>query len=210
MNLRHESMNQKQKEAIMTWALERFLQQGIRSVTMDEIAAHAGISKRTLYEQFEDKERLLIESLKHHWALERAALQAYADEGGHNVLEMILFSFNQKLAVCCNSSPIFSHDLLRYRKVMEAVRIYNKNASREFIAALKVGVEQGLMRADIRFELFEEFLAAQLRFLYEEQVWQKYPPREVFRLILLVWLRGIATEEGGRIIDAFLKNEMDL
>lgn len=202
-------MNQKQKEDIMAWALEHFLQQGIRSVTMDEIAAHAGISKRTLYEEFEDKEQLLIESLKLHWVRERAALQAYADEGGHNVLELILFSFNQQLAVCCNSSAAFSRDLLRYRRVMEVVRVYNQNSSREFIAALKVGAGQGLMRADIRFELFEEFLAAQLRFLYEEHVWQKYTPREVFRLILLVWLRGIATEEGGRIIDAFLKNEMD-
>lgn len=98
---------------------------------------------------------------------------------------------------------------MRYRRVTEYVQLYNKNSSREFIAALKLGVEQGLMRGDIRFELFEEFLTAQLRLLYEEGVWRKYTPQEVFRLILLVWLRGISTEEGGRIIDTYMKEEME-
>lgn len=192
----------------MSWALEHFQKKGVRSVTMDEIAAHAGISKRTLYEQFGDKEQLLIECLKLHWIRERHILLAYAEEGTHNVLELILFSFNQKLASCRNTNPGFARDILRYRRVMEQVRRYDKNSSREFIAALKLGVEQGLMRGDIRFELFEEFLTAQMRLLYEEGVWRKYAPQEVFRLILLVWLRGIATEEGGKVIDAYMKNEM--
>lgn len=202
-------MEKEQKEEILIWVLCRFKEKGIRSVTMDEIAAHAGISKRTLYEQFGDKEQLLIECLKFHWAKEQQTLLEYAEEGTHNVLELILFSFNQKLAACRNTYPEFTHDMMRYRRVMEYVRVYNQNASREFIAALKLGVEQGLMRGDIRFELFEEFLVAQMCLLYEEGVWRKYTPQEVFRLILLVWLRGISTEEGGRIIDTYMKEEMD-
>lgn len=201
-------MEKKQKEDILAWVLQRFREKGIRSVTMDEIAAHAGISKRTLYEQFGDKEQLLIECLKYHWAQEQRILLEYAESGTHNVLELILFSFNQKLAACRNTYPGFTRDMMRYRRVMEYVRVYNQNSSREFIAALKLGVEQGLMRSDIRFELFEEFLTAQMRLLYEEGVWRKYTPQEVFRMILLVWLRGISTEEGGRMIDAYMKNEM--
>lgn len=201
-------MEKKQKEDILAWVLQRFREKGIRSVTMDEIAAHAGISKRTLYEQFGDKEQLLIEGLKYHWAQEQRILLEYAESGTHNVLELILFSFNQKLAACRSTYPGFTRDMMRYRRVMEYVRVYNQNSSREFIAALKLGVEQGLMRSDIRFELFEEFLTAQMRLLYEEGVWRKYTPQEVFRMILLVWLRGISTEEGGRMIDAYMKNEM--
>lgn len=201
-------MDKEQKEDILAWALQCFREKGIRSVTMDEIAAHAGISKRTLYEQFGDKEQFLIECLKYHWAQERKILSDYAEEGKHNVLELILFSFNQKLAVCRNTYPGFTQDVMRYLRVMEYVRMYDKNSSREFIAALKLGVEQGLMRGDIRFELFEEFLTVQMRLLYEESVWRKYTPQEVFRLILLVWLRGISTDEGGRLIDAYMKNEM--
>lgn len=174
-------MEKQQKEAILAWSLERFRKKGIRSVTMDEIASHAGVSKRTLYEQFVDKELLLIECL---------------------------FSFNQKMSECCNTSLVFTHDMVRYPKVMNFVNERNRQASCEFIEALKIGVEQGLMRDDIRFELFEDFITTQMRFFYEESVWKKYKPQEVFRLILLLWLRGITTEAGSTIIDTFLKNEM--
>ena len=47
------------KERIIETAMRLFTDNGIRSITMDEIAASLGISKRTLYEIFVDKEALL-------------------------------------------------------------------------------------------------------------------------------------------------------
>ena len=49
------------KEQIINTAFDLFSQYGIKSVSMDDVAKAAGISKRTLYESFEDKETLLIE-----------------------------------------------------------------------------------------------------------------------------------------------------
>ena len=48
----------------MTTALDLFSQYGIKSVSMDDIARNIGISKRTIYEFFEDKETLLQEAIK--------------------------------------------------------------------------------------------------------------------------------------------------
>ena len=48
------------KEQIINTAFDLFSQYGIKSVSMDDVAKAAGISKRTLYESFEDKETLLI------------------------------------------------------------------------------------------------------------------------------------------------------
>lgn len=39
--------------------MQMFATQGIKSVRMDDIAQHLGVSKRTLYELFGDKEGLL-------------------------------------------------------------------------------------------------------------------------------------------------------
>lgn len=47
------------KERIIATATEAFTTKGIKSITMDDIAAALGISKRTLYEVFVDKESLL-------------------------------------------------------------------------------------------------------------------------------------------------------
>ena len=52
------------KEQVMTTALDMFSQYGIKSVSMDDIARNTGISKRTIYEFFEDKETLLQEAIK--------------------------------------------------------------------------------------------------------------------------------------------------
>ena len=52
------------KEQIINTAFDLFSQYGIKSVSMDDVAKAAGISKRTLYESFEDKETLLIEGIR--------------------------------------------------------------------------------------------------------------------------------------------------
>ena len=48
-----------QKERIIEQAMHMFVSQGIKSVRMDDIAQQLGVSKRTLYELFGDKEGLL-------------------------------------------------------------------------------------------------------------------------------------------------------
>jgi AcrR family transcriptional regulator len=48
-------------------ALDLFSRNGIKSVSMDSIARRANISKRTLYEYFEDKEALLSEALEYNY-----------------------------------------------------------------------------------------------------------------------------------------------
>ncbi|MGL5317339.1 MAG: TetR/AcrR family transcriptional regulator, partial [Bacteroidales bacterium] len=47
------------KDRIIEVSFEQFALNGIKSVTMDEIARNMGISKRTLYENFKDKESLV-------------------------------------------------------------------------------------------------------------------------------------------------------
>lgn len=53
-------MTPPQKERIIDQAMHMFVSQGIKSVRMDDIAQQLGVSKRTLYEMFGDKEGLLL------------------------------------------------------------------------------------------------------------------------------------------------------
>ena len=59
------------KEQIINTAFDLFSQYGIKSVSMDDVAKAAGISKRTLYESFEDKETLLIEGSRSQFRIAR-------------------------------------------------------------------------------------------------------------------------------------------
>lgn len=55
-------MNKELRNRIIDKAAVLFTRHGIKSVTMDYIASQMGISKRTLYENFKDKDQLLLES----------------------------------------------------------------------------------------------------------------------------------------------------
>ncbi|MBE0676126.1 MAG: helix-turn-helix transcriptional regulator, partial [Bacteroidales bacterium] len=54
------SQNEEYDARIVAGAAELFRIYGIKAVTMDTIAAHLGISKRTIYERFHDKDELLF------------------------------------------------------------------------------------------------------------------------------------------------------
>ena len=75
---------QQLKGRIMETALKAFTQQGIRAVKMDAIASELSISKRTLYEIYEDKEHLLFETIKNYDERKRQTLTEYAQQDNPN------------------------------------------------------------------------------------------------------------------------------
>lgn len=66
-----EDMTPPQKERIIDQAMQMFATQGIKSVRMDDIAQHLGVSKRTLYELFGDKEGLLYLAMERYFQRDR-------------------------------------------------------------------------------------------------------------------------------------------
>lgn len=85
------------RERIITAATEAFTSKGIKSITMDDIAAALGISKRTLYEVFSDKESLLKECILKAQADRDKYLQKVFEQS-HNVLEVILAVFQKTMS----------------------------------------------------------------------------------------------------------------
>ena len=104
------------REKIMDTAMQAFIRQGIRAVRMDDIAQQLGISKRTLYEIYEDKEELLLQSIKKYNAQRVATLTEYAAQG-HNVIDIVLEAYRLKLAETRMVNPVFFSDIIKYPKV---------------------------------------------------------------------------------------------
>ena len=85
LQAKHPTMRRELREKIIIAAGELFAKDGIRSVTMDDIAASFGISKRTLYELFSDKEALLIDCIRMEMELEEVYMREQAAQS-YNVL----------------------------------------------------------------------------------------------------------------------------
>lgn len=84
------------KEQIINTAFDLFSQYGIKSVSMDDVSKAAGISKRTLYESFEDKETLLIEGIDHNTESLGQYLTGLEKEP-FNALEVILLFYEEMM-----------------------------------------------------------------------------------------------------------------
>jgi AcrR family transcriptional regulator len=87
-----EGRTPRKRRAILTAATEVFLQHGYLGASMDEVAARAGVSKQTVYKQFENKEKLFAEIvLGTSDQLMDGMLQAYVDtlEGASDAREAL-------------------------------------------------------------------------------------------------------------------------
>lgn len=102
------------RERIITAATEAFTSQGIKSITMDDIAAALGISKRTLYEVFSDKESLLKECILKAQAERDKYLQEVFEQS-HNVLEVILAVFQKSIEMFHQTNKRFFEDIKKYQ-----------------------------------------------------------------------------------------------
>ena len=63
--------SEKARAAILDAAIELFLTQGLETVSMDEVAERAGVSKATIYRWWPSKETLALDALHHEWGTAR-------------------------------------------------------------------------------------------------------------------------------------------
>lgn len=94
------------RQAIINQALHDFHERGIRSVTMSCISEELHISKRTLYEIYDSKEKLVLECLRtKHEGNIRQMEKIVVDAS--NVLEAILRIFRLRLDETQHINPHF-------------------------------------------------------------------------------------------------------
>ena len=62
--MKEENNKEEIRRLIIDTALKEFKEKGIKDVKMDDIAARLSMSKRTIYELFNDKAEILYEALK--------------------------------------------------------------------------------------------------------------------------------------------------
>jgi hypothetical protein len=74
------------------------------------------------------------------------------------------------------------------------------------LAFFKSGVEQGIFRDDVNFEIVNILLREQMDFLHSAEIVKAYSFIEVYESIVFIFLRGISTEKGQKILDEFIGN----
>jgi TetR/AcrR family transcriptional regulator, cholesterol catabolism regulator len=192
-------------ERIIEGAGKLFIENGIRQVTMDSIALSLGISKRTIYENFKDKDDLLVNFLNEAMvSYKKQALEIM--NSSKNVIEA-LFRFgdyNNKTLKSIN--PCFFNDIKKYHpNVFE--KAINNGGSRNYemtYTLLKRGLNEGIFTKEINIEIVNEFIHYSLDFFNQIDE-KKYSHMQIWTSVHLPYLRGICTEKGRELINQFIE-----
>jgi AcrR family transcriptional regulator len=191
---------------IIEEAATMFRTYGIRAVTMDMLAGNLGISKRTIYEVFRDKDELLRGVLK--WMYERQnELTKQILNESDNVIEAIFKMVDIMSDHLRSMSPAFQMDIKKhYRDIMENLKenyelpYYNNNSE-----ILRRGIKEGVFREDIDIEITNKCLLEVAKISNDKNV---FPPddfinKDVVRNFYINYLRGISTQKGLDLINFY-------
>lgn len=191
------------RNKIIETADKAFSENGIKVVTMDDIATSLSISKRTLYETFADKETLLRECVLKRQE-EMVVFLCETMRNAKNVLEVILLCYLKSIERFHNTNKQFFEDIKKYPRVHELLKGYRQKDVDGTVAFFKQGVAQGIFREDVNFEIVNLLVHEQLDLLMNSDLCKKYSFIEVYESIMFTYLRGISTIEGAKMLEDFI------
>ena len=194
------------KSKILDSAMLDFAQRGIKSVKMDDIAKGLNISKRTIYELYENKEILLYECIKKAKAQDEREMLTMMSQHD-NVIDIILNIYKIKIEQFKQVTPQFYSDLEKFPKVMSYLEEQHERdrvLQKEFIVR---GVEEGYFRKDVDIDIVIIMFDALSQYVRRTRLYNQYPVKDIFNNMLFISFRGICTQKGIEVIDRFLTNE---
>ena len=193
-----------QKENIIHHASKMFVEQGIKAVRMDDIAQELSISKRTLYELFNDKEELLYQSIRYY----SEDLHNRRKEHISNIdnpLEVMVVSLRDMI----DAAPVagrIRRNMRRfypsvYKRLEEEVQSKSKAELERWVA---VCVECGYFERNVKIRFAVDVLHHSVHGMLVNTLDEERPSNELVEMMsysLLVFIRGLCTVEGQRVID---------
>ncbi|GDX43234.1 MAG: TetR/AcrR family transcriptional regulator [Bacteroidota bacterium] len=194
------------KERIIQEAKNLFLRLGIRSVSMDEIATQMGISKKTLYQHFQDKDQL-VDLVLEEQIKQMQAETIQAVHSSSNAIGEIFNTMDMMVKHSSNMNPMVLFDLQKYHFGSFQKFAAHKNDFLFNIISnnLKKGVEEGLYRSDINIEILAKFRLETLMIGFNMDAFptNKFNVTDVSLVIIENFLYGLATEKGFNMIESY-------
>lgn len=185
-----------------------FMKYGIRAVTMDMIAHELGISKRTIYENFSDKDSLVTHVIRERALKQKESFKEIMKSSA-NVIDVVFTIIETAGREMRDTNPNYMLDLKKYhhkvfRLLCDRGEIRNSEMSLDI---LRRGVEEKIFRDEINIELVNEGIQGFIDSIQENELFHssKYSKFEIFDNILFSYLKGISTDEGNKIIDEYRK-----
>lgn len=195
-----------QKDRILEGAEELFFQAGIRSVTMDDIAKHLGISKKTVYVFYKDKDELVTALVNKKLEEDKDRMCGMTAQS-ENVMEELIYMIKCAEEFFAKINPVVIHDMQKYHPGSWQLlqRFKAEIVVDTFQDILTRGIKQGYVREDIDPRIIARMHVLQVEAGFDAKM---FPPTEynvwkVQMQFLEHFLYGICTVAGHEILDNY-------
>lgn len=168
------------RDRIREQAKNLFMKYGIRSVSMDDIAVGLGISKKTIYQWYKDKDALVDEIINDDINDIKKDCQV-CEENAANAVEEVFFTMDRLISHMQSMNPNILYDLHKFhfasfKRFMDHKNIYllevvSKN--------LRRGIAEGLYREGLNVAVLSRYRLESMLIAFNQDV---YPNTE-FNLV---------------------------
>lgn len=194
------------RERIQQKAEELFHRYGIRSITMDEIAAQLGISKKTIYQSFADKDQLVtavFEKYMHENKEKCLADKAESKDAIHEIF-LDLEMMDEMLKAM---NPYVMYDLEKYHpNVFSKFIDYKQKFLYKLITDnLKRGIREEVYRPEINVDIMSRLRLGTIMLSMNMDIFPRgqYSVLEIEEEIIIHFLFGIASAKGVKLIQKY-------
>lgn len=204
---------QENKIKIIREAEILFMKYGFKSITMDDISRELGISKKTLYQYFEDKNDLVDQTVEQYLSDEMCTCDAL-ETGKHDPITFMLKITDSVSASHRQINPGAIYDLKKYFKPSwdKLSKFKTDFIYKRVLENLIHGKSKGYYHKDINEKLIAAFYVHIIDFLINSETYIHLAKsfREVHMEMMKYHLRGICTEKGLKILNEKLKDKKQI
>lgn len=191
------------KVRIREKAKELFLRYGIRSVSMDDIANQLGMSKKTIYQYFTDKNEL-VDAVVEDDVLKMQQDCMQCSEKARDAIEEIFLTVDKVVEQLGNMNPMVLYDMEKFhiRAYQRFMEHKNKFLLQIIRHNLEWGVKEGIYRSDIDIDVLSKFRLDSIMIPFNIDLFppSRYKLVEVTKIIIEHFVFGIASMKGHKLI----------
>lgn len=177
---------------------------GIKSVSMDDLAHEIGISKKTIYQEVDDKAKLVTEVLNHHIQCEEQHLQEIKLKESNAISQLVGIS-KKVLELLRNLRPVLLYDLKKYYP--ETWQLMQKNffplIERVMEDNLRLGKRQGMYRQNLDEKVVARLYVNMAKTLNDDTIFDldEFDRSLLFKQMMEYHIRGIISPENIKKMD---------
>ncbi len=194
------------QDRILNKARELMFQTGVKHVTMDDLANQLGISKKTIYQYYKDKDALVCSvvenELANHALFCNQSVLA-ADNAVHEIF--LLMAVIQEMFNRMNPLALFEIEKY-YPLAFDKIKKHKDDFIFSMISAnLEKGITEGLYRKDVDITILSKYRLETSLIPFNIHVFHpsKFDMLKVNLQIIEHFVYGVATLEGHKLMDAY-------